>query len=547
MVINQYWAAMAGWFGFGRNALSETEGEQRKEPALVLVDGVSNVQVDGALQIATVWSCIERRANAVAALPFFAYKTDSNGQKVLARTSRLYGLLHDSPNSRMTPVDFWRAMMVNHDLRGNAYARIDRDPATGEAIALWPMPADQVEQVVLDDGEVIYAYRIEDDLAILAEANVLHLRNLGNGTSGFKKLEFMRSTTDESAKAQESASKIFGNGGKPTGVLMVDSVLKPEQRAKIKESFGEMSQGSSTGRLFVLEAKMDYKQLSISPEDQQLLETRMFNVEELCRWFDVPPVLVHHSNVTTWGSGVDAILDGWYKLSVRPLLVSIEQAVTKRVLTPAQRARMSVELSFDALLRGNATARADLYSKNVQNGIMTRNECRQLENLPPMAGADQLTAQSNLLPLDKLGQTPAPAASAAPAPAAPVLQSYRPDNVEAKARHDELVQILRAVADKPPQAVTLTNSFAEAVVHVTRNETIQPPVVNVSNFVNPTPVDVTVTNEVNPTPVDVQATFEATIQPATVELTMPSRKTEGTVTRNDKGEIVSTTTIERSI
>ena len=178
---------------------------------------------------------------------------------------------------------------------------------------------------------------------------------------------------------------------------------------------------------------------------------------------------------------------------------------------------------------------------------MTRNECRQLENLPPIAGADQLTAQSNLTPLDKLGQAPAPAASAAPAPAAPVLQSYRPDNVEAKARHDELVQILRAVADKPPQAVTLTNSFADAVVHVTRNDTIQPPVVNVSNFVNPTPVDVTVTNEVNPTPVDVQATFEATIQPATVELTMPSRKTEGTVVRNDKGEIVSTVTIERSI
>jgi phage portal protein BeeE len=86
------------------------------------------------------------------------------------------------------------------------------------------------------------------------------------------------------------------------------------------------------------------------------------------------------------------------------LLVSIEQAVTKRVLTPSQRARMKVEFSFDALLRGNATARAELYAKQVQNGIMTRNECRQLENLPPMTGADELTAQSNLLPLDKLGQ-----------------------------------------------------------------------------------------------------------------------------------------------
>ena len=85
-------------------------------------------------------------------------------------------------------------------------------------------------------------------------------------------------------------------------------------------------------------------------------------------------------------------------------MIHCRSGLTERVLTPAQRARMSVELSFDALLRGNATARADLYSKNVQNGIMTRNECRQLENLPPMDGADQLTAQSNLTPLDKLGQ-----------------------------------------------------------------------------------------------------------------------------------------------
>ena len=157
-------------------------------------------------------------------------------------------------------------------------------------------------------------------------------------------------------------------------------------------------------RLMVLEAAMKYQQLSISPEDQQLLESRKFGVEEIARWFDVPPVLLHHANVTTWGSGIEQIIDGWYKLSVRPILVAIEQAITKRVLTSAQRARYSVEFSFDALLRGNAAQRADLYSKLVQNGIATRAECRQLENLPPMDGTDQLTAQINLAPLHMLGQ-----------------------------------------------------------------------------------------------------------------------------------------------
>jgi HK97 family phage portal protein len=293
-------------------------------------------------------------------------------------------------------------MVMNHDLRGNAYARIERD-ARGEAIALWPMPSDQVESYVLPDASMVYLYRMGSDVAALAEENVLHLRGLGNGTTGLAKLEFMNATVNESAAAQVSASKIFGSGGKPTGVLMTDSVLKQDQREALQARFAEMASGT-TSRLYVLEAAMKYQQLSISPEDQQLLETRKFSVEEICRWFDVPPVLVHHANVTTWGSGIEQIVDGFHKLTIRPMLVSIEQSVRKRVMTPSQRASMTAEISFDALLRGNAKDRAELYAKNVQNGIMTRNECRQLENLPPVVGANDLTAQTNLAPLSMLGQ-----------------------------------------------------------------------------------------------------------------------------------------------
>jgi HK97 family phage portal protein len=391
------------WFGLG-SALTEKVGEQAPVPGAALTTGLANIGPDGALQLSTVWGCIDRRASVVASLPFFAYEQKAAGMKELARASRLYGLLHDSPNSRMTPFEFWRAMVMNHDLRGNAYARIDRDPRNGEAMAMWPMPADQVQPIVLADGSMVYEYTIGNDVALLSADNVLHLKGLGNGTVGLAKLEFMRATTDEAAKAQASASRIFGNGGKPTGVLMVDNVLRKDQREALTERFGEMAQGNIS-RLYVLEANMKYQQLSLSPEDQQLLETRQFNVEEICRWFDVPPVLVHHSNVTAWGSGIEQIIDGWHKFTVRPMLVSIEQATRKRVMTPAQRARMAVEFNFDALLRGNAKDRYGIYSTAVQNGVMTRNEARQLENLPPAEGpgANALTAQSNLLPLDKLG------------------------------------------------------------------------------------------------------------------------------------------------
>ncbi len=385
------------WFG---SAIGESKGTQNAVPSVALVPDSGNVAPDGALQISAVWACIDRRASTIASLPFFAYTT-RDGQRELARNTRLYSLLHESPNSRMTPYEFWRSMVLNHDLRGNAYARIERD-GRGEAMALWPMPADQVEVEVLNDGSMIYKYQLGSDVAVFGENNVLHLKNLGNGTVGLSKLEFMRSTTDEAAKAQGTASKVFGTGGKPTGVLMIDKVLNPEQRAKIKEAFAGMAEGS-TSRLYVLEASMKYEQLSMSPEQQQLLETRNFTVSEIARWFDVPPVLIHHNDTTTWGSGIEQIVDGFYKLSIRPMLVSIEQATRKRVMTATQRSYMSCEFALDALLRGNPTQRADLYAKNVQNGIMSRNECRQLENLPPVADADDLTAQSNLLPLSMLG------------------------------------------------------------------------------------------------------------------------------------------------
>ena len=408
------------WFTAGRGALAERTGRQENTPAAVLTPDIGTLGPDGALQISTVWSCVDRRASVVASLPFFAYDS-SDGKRTLARTSRLYQLLHESPNARMTPFEFWRAMMMNHDLRGNAYARLDRDERTGEVLAMWPMPADQVEAYVLEDGAMAYAYRLGEDLAVLAAENVLHLKNLGNGTTGLAKLDFMRSSTDEASKAQASASKLFGASGKPTGVLMIDKVLKPDQRTALHANFAGMANGS-TSRLFVLEADMKYQQLSLSPEDQQLLESRRFGVEEICRWFDVPPVLAHHSNVTTWGTGVEQIIDGFHKFAVRPMLVNIEQAVRKRVMTAAQRARMSVEFNLDALLRANLKDRMEIYAKAVQNGLKTRNECRQLENDPPIDGADELTAQTNLVPLRLLGLNQPSSGASNADPQAPVAQ-----------------------------------------------------------------------------------------------------------------------------
>ena len=403
--MNQFFLRIGRWLGLG-GALGLHSGQQVVVPSRGLVDDQITGGAELALQISTVWRCVELLSKIISTLPLFVYRNMPNGQRDLARGHPLYLLFHDNPNARMTPADFWAAMIVNWLMRGNAYARIDRNDK-GEAMALWPLPADQVTPYLMDTGELAYVYLVDARQFVLLEQDVLHIRDHGNGVTGLSRVDFMGAALTEAVRAQAQATRTFKNGDKPAGLLFVDRVLTDEQRKILRRNFQEIAEGAES-RLFVLEANMKYEPVSLTPDEVQLLSTRQFGVEELCRWFGVPPVLVGHSNVTAWGTGIEQIMDGFYKLTVRPSLVQIEQAIKKRVLTVVERAQFTVEFSFDALLRANATARYDLYAKGVQNGIVTRNECRQLETLPPMPGGDVLTAQVNLVPIQMLGQTPRP-------------------------------------------------------------------------------------------------------------------------------------------
>jgi HK97 family phage portal protein len=213
----------------------------------------------------------------------------------------------------------------------------------------------------------------------------------------------MRATLDEVAKAQNDASKIYGAGGKPAGLLMVDKVLNAAQRTAVMKNFGDMTL-SSDSRLHLLEADMKFQQLTMTPAEQQLLQTRQYGVEELCRWMDTPPVLIHHANVTAWGTGVAELREGWYTFSIAPLMVNIAQSIRRCVLTSRQRATLTVEFSLDALLRASPKDRAEIYAKQVQNALKSRAEVRQLEGDPYVPGTEVLTAQSNLVPLHMLGR-----------------------------------------------------------------------------------------------------------------------------------------------
>lgn len=383
---------VTGWGG----PLGTASGQQLGLPLAPIIDQTKLTPPDAALQISAVFACVEILAQTISTLPLYVYR-DKGGVRVPDKMSRLWLLLHESPNRWMTPSEFLSAMVVNRMLRGNAYALIERDSA-GEPIALVPLSPDQMEVSVVEGGEV-YVYYQDGDITALAPENVIHWKGLGNGFLGLSKLDFMRATTNEAIRAQDNANSLSGKGSKPTGVLQTDSRLSAEQVAALMMRF-QTSMTSSGGGLIIADRGLKYSQMSLSPADAQLLETRRFTIEEICRWFGVPGVLVGTTGQTTWGSGIEQIVSGFHKFTIGPLCKQLEQVLERRLKNYEP---ITIEFKMDGLLRTDPASRAAFYSTMSQNGAMTRNEIRRLENLPPVEGGDELTAQSNLVPLRKLG------------------------------------------------------------------------------------------------------------------------------------------------
>ena len=400
---------VTGWGG----PLGTASGQQIPLPVEPILDQTKTVTPDAALQISAVFACVELLAQTISTLPLYVYKDTNDGGRNPDK-GRLWMLLHERPNAWMTPSEFLSAMVVNRMLRGNAYAQIIRD-SEGDPIALVPLSPDQMEVSVTAGGEV-YTYYQDGVVSVLAPENVIHWKGLGNGFIGLSKLEYMRATADEAISAQDNASRLYGSYSKPSGVLQTDSALNDEQLSAVFERFKGMSRGGAG--LYVVDRGLKYQQLSLTPADAQLLQTRQFSVEEICRWFGVPAVLVGSTATTTWGSGIQQIVEGFHKFTIGPLCKQLEQALSRRLVDVVDTST-TIEFKLDGFLRTTPEARASFYSTMAQNGAMTRNEIRRLENLPPVKGGDSLTAQSNLVPLEKLGQV-SPGSS--PADGSPVRQ-----------------------------------------------------------------------------------------------------------------------------
>lgn len=388
------WSKLVGGTTTERNIGTQYAQPAYAEPAAVAVTE------DTAMQVSAVWACVRLLSETVASLPFNVFRKQPGG-RVLADDFYFHQFINRKPNRYQTKQEFFETMMLNLTLHGNAYAKISR--VNGRIVSLLPMMSAQVEVRLLDDGSVVYEYTRDNQFEVLAEQSVWHLKLYGNGIIGKSPLAFGRNMVGIAQAADQTVTRIYNNGGKRSGVLTLDKLLTPAQREQVRQNFSGLTT-STDDRLLVLEMGMKFDPISMSPQDIELLASRKFQLEEICRWFGVPSVLVNDtSGSTTWGSGIEQLVQGFYKLNLRPYLERIEASIQANLFTDDEQKVYEPEFDFEGLLRSDLKSRLEGYRTAISGSILTPNEVRRIEGWPVMDGGDNLLSQINMAPLNTLG------------------------------------------------------------------------------------------------------------------------------------------------
>lgn len=294
------------------------------------------------------------------------------------------------------------------DLWGNAYSLISRNAAKA-VVSLEVLNPEKMTVIRSKSGEITYKYESNGKTITYYEDDVLHIKGFTvDGLVGLSPIKYQANTMGMQIDANNAAAQEFKNNLKVGGFLKSgEKVLSREQRERMRENLATFAQPENSGKWMVLEAGMELAgaaNIRINPQDAQLLESRYFGIEEICRAFGVPPQLIYHTDkASSWASSLEQMNQGFLTYSLRPVLVRIEQTIARKLLSPADRIKYKPKYSVEGLLRSDSQGRANFYSQMLQNGVMSRNEVRDLEDLPKREGADDLTVQLNLTPIHKLG------------------------------------------------------------------------------------------------------------------------------------------------
>ncbi|MBR1442205.1 MAG: phage portal protein [Firmicutes bacterium] len=365
-----------------------------------------------AMQLTTVYACVRILSEAIASLPLHLYRYTENGGKEKATDHPLYFLLHDEPNAEMTSFAFRETLMTHLLLWGNAYAQIIRN-GKSEIVGLYPLMPDRMTVDRDENKKLYYEYRVsQDDAPInkkstvkLEPYEVLHIPGLGfDGLVGYSPIALAKNSIGMAIACEEFGAKFFANGAQPIGVLEYPGVLNNPE--KLRESWQAIYGGSNNAhKTAILEEGAKYTPISISPEQAQFLETRKFQINEIARIFRVPPHMVGDLEKSSFSNIEQQSLE-FVKYSLNPWVSRWEQSIMRSLLSIDEKKVYFAKFNVDGLLRGDYQSRMNGYAVGIQNGFMSPNDVRELENLdliPDELGGNGYRCNGNMVELKDSG------------------------------------------------------------------------------------------------------------------------------------------------
>ena len=365
-----------------------------------------------AMQMTAVYSCVRILAEAVAGLPLHLYRYTDDGGKTKAIDHPLYRLLHDEQNPEMSSFVFRETLMTHLLLWGNAYAQIIRN-GKNEIVALYPLMPNKMTVERDSAGQLYYtyyrgsdeAYHDRDNTVILHPTDVLHIPGLGfDGLVGYSPIAMAKNAIGMAIACEEYGAKFFANGAAPGGVLEHPGTIKDP--ARVRESWQSTFGGSgNANKIAVLEEGMKYTPIGIAPEQAQFLETRKFQINEISRIFRVPPHMVGDLEKSSFSNIEQQSLE-FVKYTLDPWVIRWEQSIQRALLNKEEKAQYFAKFNLEGLLRGDYQSRMQGYAVGRQNGWMSANDIRELENLdriPEEEGGDLYLINGNMLPMRDAG------------------------------------------------------------------------------------------------------------------------------------------------
>ena len=387
----------------------------------LLYNSASSYANNKAMLLSAVYRCVEVISDSIAQLPFEPYRIDSDGCKIKFTSHPTYNLLNREPNQNMSKFTFMKTMVVSMLLTGNAYALIERDER-GNAKALYYIPTELVTILKPQTITDTISYSITGMKNVVEDCNMIHVLNFtSDGYEGISTLAYARKTLGLAMDAEANAEGFFKGGANVAGLLKCNSPLTNKQKESLKSSWNSAFNGSTgtPNGVAVLDADLDFQSVTVNPSDAQLLETRQFNVIDICRFFGVSPVKAFDLTKSSYNT-IEQMQLAFLTDTLQPLLEKLECEFQRKLYKPSEKDSITVRFSTAPLLRADKQSQANYYNTLFQMGVMTINEIRKELDLPHLENGDTSFVQVNV-------QTLKDATTEKPVEPTPIVQENKPE------------------------------------------------------------------------------------------------------------------------